>query len=71
MVGDLRRVGRPRWGILTNGNCWRLYDSQARSIAQGFLEIQLLQALQQPDLLKQFVVFFRPQALRCHQDSIC
>lgn len=67
MVGDLRRVGRPRWGILTNGNCWRLYDGQARSVAQGFLEIQLLQALKYPHLLRQFVVFFRPQALRCNQ----
>ena len=71
MVGDLRRAGRPRWGILTNGDCWRLYDSQARSVAQGFLEIHLLQALQHPHLLKQFVVFFHPQALRCHQGGSC
>lgn len=71
MVGDLRRPGRPRWGILTNGDCWRLYDGQARSVARGFLEIPLLQALQQPRLLKQFVVFFRPQALGRRQDGSC
>ena len=71
MVGDLRRAGRPRWGILTNGDCWRLYDGQARSVARGFLEIPLLQALQQPRLLKQFVVFFRPQALGRRQDGSC
>lgn len=71
MVRDLRRVGRPLWGILTNGNCWRLYDRQARSIAKGFLEIHLLQALKHPHLLKRFVVFFRPQALRCQQDGSC
>ena len=71
MVRDLRRAGRPRWGILTNGNCWRLYDSQAPSVALGFLDVHLLQALQQPHLLKQFVVFFRPQALQCHQDGSC
>lgn len=71
MVGDLRRAGRSRWGILTNGNCWRLYDGQARSVAQGFLDIQLLQALEHPHLLKQFVVFFRPQALRRRQDGSC
>ena len=71
MVGDLGRMGRPRWGILTNGNRWRLYDGQARSVAQGFLEIQLLQALTDPDLLRRFVVFFRPQALRCSGDGNC
>ena len=71
MVGDLRRAGRPRWGILTNGDRWRLYDGQARSVARGFLEIPLLQALQQPRLLKQFVVFFHPQALGRHQDGSC
>ena len=71
MVADLRRVGRPRWGILTNGHCWRLYDGQARSVAQGFLDIQLLQALKQPDLLKRFVVFFRPQALRHSEHGSC
>ena len=69
MVADLRKEGRPRWGILSNGNCWRLYDGQARSVTQGFLDIHLLQALQQPDLLKRFVVFFRPQALRCPPDG--
>ncbi len=71
MVGDLRRMGRPRWGILTNGDRWRLYDGQARSIAQGFLEIPLLQALKHPHLLRRFVVFFRPQALGCNQDGHC
>ena len=65
MVADLRRSGRPRWGILTNGNCWRLYDGQAPSVIRGFLEIHLLQALQQPELFKRFLVFFRPQAMGC------
>ncbi len=71
MVAVLRQVGRPRWGILTNGDCWRLYDGQARSVAQGFLDVQLLQALKQPHLLKRFVVFFRPQALGRRQDGQC
>lgn len=71
MVADLLRADRPRWGILTNGDRWRLYDGQARSVARGFLEIQLLQALKQPHLLKQFVVFFGPQALGQRQDGSC
>lgn len=71
MVAALRGVGQPRWGIITNGNRWRLYDGQARSIAQGFLEIQLLQALKYPDLLRQFVVFFRPQAMQRNKDGSC
>ncbi|MCY4055904.1 MAG: Eco57I restriction-modification methylase domain-containing protein [Cyanobacteria bacterium MAG CAR4_bin_6] len=71
MVAELRQGGRPRWGILTNGNCWRLYDGQARSVAQGFLEVQLLRALKQPQLLERFVVFFRPQALGPRQGGPC
>jgi len=71
MVRDLHTVGRPRWGILTNGSRWRLYDGEARSVAQGFLEIQLHRALKKFELLKQFVVIFRPQAFRCNQGSSC
>jgi hypothetical protein len=33
--------GRLRWGLLTNGRFWRLYWSQARARAEGFVEIEL------------------------------
>jgi hypothetical protein len=34
--------GTLRWGLLTNGRFWRLYWSQARARAEGFVEIELL-----------------------------
>ncbi|HEY3912821.1 MAG TPA: hypothetical protein VGM07_23455 [Stellaceae bacterium] len=33
--------GGLRWGLLTNGRFWRLYWSQARARAEGFVEIEL------------------------------
>lgn len=56
----LRRVeertrGRLRWGVLTNGQVWRLYFHGAISIAEDFLEIDLGKVLGvpgcDPDLL--------------------
>ena len=46
MLRYLRRVddvteGSLRWGILTNGEKWRLYFSGARSVSEQFLEIDL------------------------------
>lgn len=33
--------GSCRWGLLTNGRFWRLYDSRARARAEGFVEFEL------------------------------
>lgn len=46
-------AGKMRWGMLTNGRLWRLYYQGALSIAEDFLEIDLLKAtgLVDPDLL--------------------
>jgi hypothetical protein len=33
--------GKLRWGLLTNGRFWRLYWAQARSRAEGFIELDL------------------------------
>ena len=46
MLRYLRRVddvteGKLRWGILTNGEKWRLYFSGARSVSEQFFEIDL------------------------------
>lgn len=46
MLRYLRRVedltkGKLRWGILTNGESWRLYYQGARSVSEQFLEIDL------------------------------
>lgn len=46
-------AGKMRWGLLTNGRLWRLYWQGALSVAEDFLEIDLLKAaaLVEPDLL--------------------
>ena len=38
--------GRIRWGILTNGAVWRLYDHRARPRASGYFEADLAELLQ-------------------------
>ena len=37
--------GRIRWGMLTNGRVWRLYDQHARPRASGYFEADLAQLL--------------------------
>ncbi len=41
--------GRIRWGILTNGGVWRLYDHRARPRASGYFEADLRAMLEQGD----------------------
>ena len=53
MLRYMRRVddvteGRLRWGILTNGEKWRLYFSGARSVSEQFFEIDLAAILDLP-----------------------
>ena len=36
--------GGARWGILTNGGLWRLYDQRARPRATGYFEVDLADA---------------------------
>ncbi len=42
---DVRSGGAIRFGILTNGRFWRLYDNKARSRLEGFVEIDLFEAV--------------------------
>jgi len=66
--------GRLRWGILTNGARWRIYHTDARSVADDFFEVDLEAALggtptlfaptpeEAADALALFVLFFRRDA---------
>ena len=66
--------GRLRWGILTNGARWRIYHTDARSVADDFFEVDLEAALggtptlfaptpeEAADALTLFVLFFRRDA---------
>ena len=40
-TADINSDGRIRWGILTNGRVWRLYDRRARPRASGYYEADL------------------------------
>ena len=45
-TADVESDSRIRWGILTNGGVWRLYDHRARPRASGYFETDLGEALQ-------------------------
>ena len=72
--------GSMRWGILTNGARWRLYHSEAQSVAGQFFELDLDGALGMTpnlfaptreeglDALALFVLFFRRDSF-FHRDA--
>ncbi len=53
--------GRIRWGILTNGAVWRLYDHRTRPRANGYFEADLSEMLESgnEDSLRVFHLLFR------------
>ncbi len=53
--------GRIRWGILTNGGVWRLYDHRARPRASGYYEADLADLLEpgNADALRVFYLLLR------------
>ena len=60
-TADTVTEGRMRWGILTNGGIWRLYDSRARPRASGFYEADLAALVQSgdEDAMRTFYLLFR------------
>ena len=56
--------GRIRWGMLTNGRVWRLYDGRARPRASGYYEADLQDLLHpgREDDLRGFHLLFRRAA---------
>ena len=48
-TADINSEGRIRWGILTNGRIWRLYDRRALPRASGYYQVDLNTALQAGD----------------------
>lgn len=53
--------GSLRWGILTNGGTWRLYDHRCRPRASGYVEADVGELIQpaREDDLRVFYVLFR------------
>ena len=60
-TAEIESEGRIRWGILTNGRVWRLYDYRARPRASGYFEADLgdLLASDREDDLRVFHLLFR------------
>ena len=63
-TAEIESEGRIRWGILTNGRVWRLYDYRARPRASGFFEADLADLLQpgREDDLRVFHLLFRRES---------
>ena len=59
-TADIASEGRIRWGILTNGSVWRLYDRRARPRAGGFFEADMAELLQpgNEERLRVFLLLF-------------
>ena len=63
-TADVESDGRIRWGILTNGGVWRLYDHLSRPRATGYFEVDLENALEpeNEDALRAFYLLFRRES---------
>lgn len=70
-TADIVSEGNIRWGILTNGNIWRLYDQRARPRATGFFEIDLQGFLKEgnEDGLRTFFLLFHRDAFVLRQGA--
>ena len=60
-TADTASDGRIRWGILTNGRVWRLYDHHARPRASGYFEVDLAEQIEpgKEDGLRVFHLLFQ------------
>ena len=70
-TAEIDSEGNIRWGILTNGNVWRLYDQRTRPRATSFFEIDLQGFLNEDneDGLRTFFLLFRRDAFVLRQGA--
>ena len=63
--------GRIRWGMLTNGAVWRLYDIRARPRASGYFEADLTGLIQSSDDdgLRAFHLLFRRESFTLQEGA--
>ena len=59
-TSDFNSDGQIRWGILTNGRIWRLYDRRARPRANGYFEVDLevVARLEDSHAIRSFLLLF-------------
>ena len=55
---DIDSDGKIRWGILTNGQVWRLYDHRTRPRSTAYFEMKLENILNNEDKLRTFYLLF-------------
>lgn len=58
------RETAPRWAILTNGRCWRIYFQETSYKLNSYFEVELVDIVKKNDLesFKYFYFFFRLEA---------
>ena len=63
--------GRIRWGMLTNGAVWRLYDFRARPRASGYFQADLTGLIQsgEDDGLRAFFLLFRRESFTLQEGA--
>ena len=70
-TAEIESEGRIRWGILTNGGVWRLYDYRARPRATGYFEVDLGEILEAGDTghLCIFYLLFRRESFEAQEGA--
>ena len=70
-TADIESESQIRWGILTNGGVWRLYDYRARPRASGYYEADLTALIKSDseDELRIFYLLFRRDAFTLQQGA--
>ncbi|MFQ6093376.1 MAG: Eco57I restriction-modification methylase domain-containing protein, partial [bacterium] len=65
------RAADKKWGLLTNGRLWRLYNRDTSFSMDSFYQVDLVQLIQQGDLeaFKYFYLFFRRQAFERFEEK--
>ena len=70
-TAEIVSSGRVRWGILTNGKVWRLYDHRTRPRADGYFEAELPEILKSgnENQLRLFHLLFRRDSFTFRQGA--
>ncbi len=71
LTADVESEGKIRWGILTNGRVWRLYDYRARPRAHGYFEADLERIIRpgKENELRVFHLLFRRESFVSQQGA--
>ena len=70
-TAEVESEGRIRWGVLTNGGVWRLYDYRARPRATGYFEASLGEILESGDTdrLRTFYLLLRRDSFEAQEGA--